>query len=145
MEGCFQTGQGLAKGPAILIKFGDDFHAAGVTFGFGPFAALGSDAETVTNVRNEIADAGNNSFGSEFESARHEGADADKDGEFGMSAETSEQLFEALRIVLGVFYSGEARMSDQVSDDVQRNGDIGCRGDVVENEGAFEAAQERLK
>ena len=26
MEGCFQGGQGLAKGPAILIKFGDDFH-----------------------------------------------------------------------------------------------------------------------
>src|SRR6266850_7545246 len=110
MEGRFQSGQRLAEGPAILIEFSDGFHSFGVAFGFGPIAALGSDAEAVANLGNEIADAGNNSFRAEFESPRHECADSDKDGEIGMSAETSQQLFEALRIILGIFYPGEPRM-----------------------------------
>ena len=102
----------MAEGAAVLIKFSNGFHAFGVAFGFGPVASLGSQAEALTNVGNEIADAGNDSFRAELESARHERADADEDGELGMSAETSEQLFEALRVVLGIFYSGEAWMAD---------------------------------
>src|SRR6266436_659008 len=102
MEGCFQSRQRLAKGAAILIEFSDGFHSFGVAFGFRPVASLRSEAEALTNIRNEIADAGNNSFRAELEAARHEGADAHKDREFGMISESSQQLFEPFRIIFGV-------------------------------------------
>ena len=99
MESRFQSGQGLAESPAILIEFSDGFHAVGVALRFRPVASLRSEAEALTNIRNEIADAGNNSFRAELEAARHEGADAHKDREFGLIAEASQQLFEALGVV----------------------------------------------
>lgn len=90
MESGFEHGEGLTEAAAILVQFSDDLHAFCLAFGFSPIAVLRGETKAMANIRDKIADAGDNTFSAELETAGHERADSNKNGEVRMSTEAAE-------------------------------------------------------